>query len=969
MNEEYSGILFTLKKRMQAINMDDSPYYQYQMLGYYDGLEINVVDKWYDLRPRGLQTRNLQVNPDLPFIDQYTIRAILPQNRNELNSDGFCYSFWESVGKHPADIFETAEPEIRKKYPYITMSVVNLSESYVKESSNLLSLQSGIIYAIKDKLKCPEDLQDLHCAIFPSIGYSDFVILCMTDNLKKSSNIIEALRGAHSPNGNVIISNCYSICGLDKIYYSDTVNLPSDNDVKVTIRINLKEGIAPNYFFHALKEKIHNDVNNTSNKQYQDALKIFFKEIEDYYYVTFGNSDCLILSEKSLPLYLRLHAPGQALNPETEFFKQYITNVRTSVRVKGASYDAPGQHRKGKRDLSHYRNAFAQFIDAYEKFLTQSNMPIRSSKAMQQIMQNFLNISYAGHSFDVAHVLGNAFLSLFQNMNFYINKIPPHPDDTPEKEQSSIQDEIDYIESQKYESVEALSIFKDNIGVLIADLTRSDRPFFEGNTLTHPSIGSATKLMFAYTAILKRIAARFHASDKFTFVVASGGCDKTQAIDLFSFASPNDAINKLIFIKIPEMSLYDIQGTLFRLLHECMHFIGERKRKDRYHHLICALSYAIAWDMVESDFSPKTAEQLTRVIDILPEKEKALFSNYQSDKFDELSHNAVKEIAETIATHIAFSEYAESKNESDYYAEAIQQTILSSHSMINILKTPMNGSVCLQKQLYNILYALNKKRLNAIVEYFHSRNPEAVTGGCDPEDALRLNFVEKPYIMVMQNFGFMDSNPQMRDVILDKYIMRYMEASFNQISYYQEDDEYICEYPFEEIRDSLISSMVEGFSDCGAISCLKMELTDFLLAFIYEAKSIDYALPLTIVNILRLGADLKVMFHIEGELSSEIQCQIMQKVNLRHNQGFTYHNATDMINRVNILLKKYASPRYDNIRNEIEDYLRSCFENAEWTIESLVKLYEDCNWDSSSKIYSAVDEIFKQWKSLCEVTN
>ena len=76
--ENFSGILFTLKKREQNISEDDSKYYKYMILGSFDGLDIHTVDRWYELRPKGLQERKLQVDLNVPFIDQYTIRALVP---------------------------------------------------------------------------------------------------------------------------------------------------------------------------------------------------------------------------------------------------------------------------------------------------------------------------------------------------------------------------------------------------------------------------------------------------------------------------------------------------------------------------------------------------------------------------------------------------------------------------------------------------------------------------------------------------------------------------------------------------------------------------------------------------------------------------------------------------------------------------------------------------------------------------
>lgn len=73
--DKFKGILFTLKKRVENIVENDNDHYKYLVMGYYDGLDINTVDKWYAMRPRGLRELNLQVDISSPFADQYTMRA------------------------------------------------------------------------------------------------------------------------------------------------------------------------------------------------------------------------------------------------------------------------------------------------------------------------------------------------------------------------------------------------------------------------------------------------------------------------------------------------------------------------------------------------------------------------------------------------------------------------------------------------------------------------------------------------------------------------------------------------------------------------------------------------------------------------------------------------------------------------------------------------------------------------------
>lgn len=139
------------------------------MLGYYDGLDIHTIDKWYDLRPKGLLKRNLQVDLDSPYIDQYTIRAFIPANREELEKAGFTYNIWEKIGNISSVKYENNMKDLRSKYPFVCMSLINVTEEFVEMQDNLQKMQDTLMEKVK---KCVYtaggNLKELHCAIFPS---------------------------------------------------------------------------------------------------------------------------------------------------------------------------------------------------------------------------------------------------------------------------------------------------------------------------------------------------------------------------------------------------------------------------------------------------------------------------------------------------------------------------------------------------------------------------------------------------------------------------------------------------------------------------------------------------------------------------------------------------------------------------------------------------------------------------------
>ena len=940
---EFKGILFTLKKRMQSIQSDDSAFYKYLILGYYDGLDINLVDKWYDFRPKGLKERNLQVDLCTPYIDQYTIRAIIPENKEILQKRGFSYDFWENVGSKSIEDYNELKEEARKKYPFMTMSVLNLSEEYVKAQKNLRKMQDGLTVALEDSIKqAGVPMEELHCAIFPSIGYSDFILTFLTDDLKKTSKVISNLRGIKFKDSQAVISNCYSVCGLDKSYFM-IQNRPLCSDIQVSIRLNLREGIASGEFLGILKKELEKRKGDTLNP---DGGETLYEELKSCYYITFGNSDCLFLPDQPLERYLSLHAPGQILNPQDPFFKKYIMAVRTSVRVKGLDAGEEGDGGIGRnRDLSNYVRKFQEFTQGYEKFLDEHNMHIRSSRAIQQIMKNYLNVAQTSHGFDVKYVIGDAFDSLLKDIDVYISKT-----------------EGSLHEQQK--AVKALEIFKDYIGTFVADLLRSDRPFIEGNTLTHPSIGSATKLIFSYCAILGELTRKFSSENDFIFLVTSGGCDKTEALDIFDFAQVDEDVKKPILLRVPEMSLYDIQGTLYRMIHECMHFEGDRKRKARYRYLISALGNSIAWDITEDEFcEDRLINALQQIKPYFEEEYWESFCISLTSIFSELKKKARDKIAKAFANQDVFVKYEENEEEKYYHVRTMKREILSPEQMAEIFKAKKNtaGKINFREEIYSCFYNADKEWIQRICQKLEEFSRKLMR----PE---RLWTPRHRFQMIEQKYEFQEQHPEIRDQKLECFIKKFFDIFME--NYILEDEE-IPDYKgpdfaYTGLCSEIIFSMVESFSDCGAIQILGVKPEDFLLSFIYELWDVEAAFPMTIGNVLRLGADFAVAYQMRGGLPEEVKLAVIRKVELRYSQGYQYRNVGEMLSQVNDILKIYQQERYLGIRVELEAYLEECMADKNWYSEELGSLYKKCDFFNKGSIYQVINQIFCYWEHLGE---
>ncbi|MEY8507159.1 hypothetical protein AALA78_02840 [Lachnospiraceae bacterium 42-17] len=963
--ENFSGILFTLKKREQNISEDDSKYYKYMILGSFDGLDIHTVDRWYELRPKGLQERKLQVDLNVPFIDQYTIRALVPSNTEKLDNMGFAYEFWKKVGEVEPEKFKEHQKAIRKKYPFVCMAVLNFTEKFIKAQDDLQMMQESVIKIILDSVKNAKyDLKELHCAVFPSLGYSDFVILFLTEDLLKAANIINQVRSAVINNNIPLVSNCYSVCGLDKECLASG-NAKLGDNTQITIRINFREGISAGNFLELLNEELKNDLKVGSDIEEIDA---FVEEVNKNYYITFGNADCLFLPRQSLDQYLKWHGSGQILSPEHSFFQKYIADVRTSVRINEDECFINGnEHIDNLQDLTKYEKLFKEFIRKYDKFLKKNDMHIRNSRALQQVMKNFLNVAYVSHGFDARSIIGKSFECLIENMDYYISlkkkKISGNLSDSCKLANLEYNKEI---QISQYKAVEAAEEFKIYIGNFLSNLIRSDRPFIEGNVLTHSSIGSATKLLFAYSALLEKLTRSF-GEENFSFIVSSGGCDKTEAIDIFSFVYEPVKLKKLIIIMVPEMSLYDIQGTLFRILHEYMHFIGNRMRKVRYRHLVNALAEYMAWEICEYEFnSDRFSNIYEKVIIHLTDSLKNHLKCLIESKYMELKEGARKQISAIISNHSDFVMYEELKGENNFYSSKLLDGIFAPESLVHIFSINEEEfknikSECLQKKIYEVFYEKDKEFVISIMSII-----DHLCGIVSKNEKQRLIMSKQSLCFLEQNYKFRDAYPYANDMSIIHFIEQYISSFIRNYQLnYDNKNAFPAYYSYTELMDNFMFSMIESFSDCTAICMLKMNVEDFLLAFIYELWEIDQAFPMTIGNILRLGADLKVSYGIEKKLDDRIKECIYKKVEKRTRQGYKYQNVDKMISYIDELLKKYQLPEIKGVCAELEQYLTKCKEeNKEWCSKDLSELYEFCNEGEYGIDYKVVNRLICLWKNL-----
>lgn len=332
-----------------------------------------------------------------------------------------------------------------------------------------------------------------------------------------------------------------------------------------------------------------------------------------------------------------------------------------------------------------------EFIEHYKRFLTNNNYHKRLCQAMKDIGRHYSDIIATEHSGDIKNIVGGFYSTFLKSLIHIIE--PYSQDDDSENE---------FPDSDFFENLnEALEKFRNLFGNFLFDILRSDHAFFEMPSTAHPSIGSTTKLLLAYNKIINdwnNSIKSLNGHHRISFLVTSGGCDTTQAHNLlykFEDKIPTVGNNKPdlrvpVIITIPEASLFDIKGTLFRLAHEFFHLKGNRAREERYKHYYKGLFYEYidyCCNYIEANKDVKFDKRLVTIsnenkdaVDSTPSDEHITISAINFKNYIETSTGRIKKnknIKEYFALKNIFDEFNKlpdlDKQQLKYYKDYIEE--------------------------------------------------------------------------------------------------------------------------------------------------------------------------------------------------------------------------------------------------------------------------------------------------------
>lgn len=554
-----SGLMINIEKNILGLHHEDDG-----VLGYYDRLEIKPVYHWFDYLPHKVLSGKGQARKQT--ISFYPIKLLFPDQdvMKSLKDKGLDYKSWQ-------EIYSTSRKQKSRansffsQFPCVTVALINLTDKFKgpaprKTCSTQLIRLAKTIEGFEQTLQGTnnEDFSEAHCCVLPTLGYSDYCILLAERHWNIAPRLMEYLHAASCANETPLLSTDYML----PVYHlagGSGFSAPQSNDptVQLSVRVNLHPGVS------------------------MKSLAYTVQEYADVYQIS-GTADCMLVSRSNETVgdLLRMLAPKRDGGDDRLVPLALNTAAFLQRPIQGNNEDSDHPLARSTT-VEEQIETLREVLDCYRHLLDKHHRHTRQLYALYDQISVIENICGNLHNQSLQQIM-TQWLQAFEDcLKRCINQI------VESEFESWVKDEWEMVE-------EALSIFIDEAGSFLADLSRSDCFFVETEQYNHPSVGSATALLIGYNrwqnSFAKAVMGKNNST--YSFLIRSGGCDSTHTKGLFWFLRPTILPNGKIqehlpfIIQMSEAGLFDCCGTIFRMTHECMHFCGDRKRKERASYLI-----------------------------------------------------------------------------------------------------------------------------------------------------------------------------------------------------------------------------------------------------------------------------------------------------------------------------------------------------------------------------------------------
>lgn len=917
------------------------------ILGYFDRITFSSVKNWLGFSPRASAVQFDSRQPkagkkkktDIPSypLSGYPIKLLYPSSKTigYLEGLGLDYQSWQGNVTALLD-----------DYPCATVALVNLTGEFKKQwSQDVCGEQLRHLAQVirtgrylprgeENEASVPFEkagTKDVHLCILPSLGYSDYCILLAEKDWSFAPVLIEYLHRAAYKNA-PILSTDYVM----PVYHINPRGAKSehpirsdghDRGIRLSMRVHLKPGVP----MGELQRLAGNSI---------EVCQLS------------GSSDCMLISKdkKAFSELLRMvmadHNNGSKkikdLVISTEATLQRSVNCTGETEV-WAPFSKPSQNQMVKR--------LRDILIEYWNILKTTNGHMRLFSATWERVTAIDNICRQSHNRALQKIMDQWLLAfndcLKRGLEGLMSMNQALLQEKDEDKQKNLAGQLD---EQRKRLEEALEIFVTQVGSFLADLSRSDCFSMESERYNHASVSSATALLLAYNQwqneFVKAVSKEEeNNSSQYAFLVRSGGCDRTHTNNIFSDLEPGvrrkrlknrrmreDLIENMPLIThMSEMALFDCGGAVLRMTHECMHYCGDRLRKQRIDYIFKFTARYFGRLLAYALFSERDYCDL--IISTLKTKfyvEKEELNNDIRACWAEELRKLSEEIAAALYG-ILNRRYEEDKDgwdERQYMsADLIQwlQTELSSQFLwYQKVDDPFENRYPYSETVTVLYRAMLETAAN-----FYGRCGERIR---KEDKSLSFCAVEQRrldnYLKVFDDSG----EYKARD------LRRFIVAVLNQLlmdSLSQPAQEKLLgnfgDCNLSNILESVVFSCYsETFADIEACMRLNASLADYILAFVFEEWNISIALPADAPYTYRIASVLRVCFpdalnDEKTALTQAAQNELAAAIDnlIRHQMPDERLQCGELVSQIELLLQRYHDD-CEWTAEPLEEYLRLC---------------------------------------------
>lgn len=896
------------------------------VIGYFDRITILPIKHWLGFSPRN----TVAAEQFHQSVSSYPIKLIFPETgiADELGKRGWDYESWRRL---PESLFE--------ENPCITAVLVNLTDAFKGNTPRdvcgeqlrrfIEVIENGKFHLRGTKLPFrASEFSDAHCCILPSLGYSDYCILFAEKSWSLAFALMEYLRQA-SCDGSPVLSTDYIV----PVYHvrpgdggarrAALIGRDGNSDMQMSMRVNLLPGVSLRMLERKLREPADGAV--------------------DIYHVS-GSGDCLVNSKPGTDFSSVLQMLVSSHSTEGNSLGSLVMDTETLLqRLIGHKDDDEDDDEDEDDDDSpppprilHSSELLKDEIESlrcaqesYRDLLRAKNRHMRQFSALQQRLVLIENICGECHNRSLQEIMKQwlpAFTYCFERCVACLQNEEELPAN---------------IRKKMWARTEAvIEEFNGQVGSFLADLSRSDCFFMESERYNHPSVGSATALLIAYNQWQNSFAQAVMDSagigrSTYTFLIRCGGCDSTTTQNLFLFLEPEIDENGYVYEKLPfiirmsELSLFDCGGTVFRMTHECMHFCGDRKRRERVEYLIrfVARLYGRLLSQVifnKNAYYMTLAQSLKEQFQIDDEDLREKLERCWETCRSRLAEVIVKEITDQLTD--ALEKEQTGWTETNYMSSELRLWMV--YKLFDLFSDRISSGM---KRSYTPFVAtLYLAQLETLKEYYQ---------GCDNILRGHNDTTKHLFFCALERRRIETSLADFDTGKADKFVVDWISSVLSRLlsgngNGSRRDDELrdVSAYSVvKTMRDLVFDCFSETYADLEACMRLEATIADYLLGFVFEEWDLDKVFPVKPPFICRIPPILRLYYpdYLDGcSLSAEARDILRDAAEhmKAHGTPKSRIDADALADRIDELLKEYQQ-EYHWEAKALEGYLTLCKES------------------------------------------